>query len=45
MYNNITSGPTGLSGHPGPVGIPGIPEKRWTRMIKIRKMLKLWKNS
>lgn len=27
----------------GPVGIPGIPDKRWIRMIKIRKLLELWK--
>jgi len=40
MNSNITSGPTGSS---GPVGVTGIPDKRWIRMIKIRKLLELWK--
>jgi hypothetical protein len=39
--NNIL-GPTGSSG-PGP-GPVGIPDKRWIRMIRIKKMLKLWEN-
>lgn len=41
MNNNITSGPTGISGHPG---ITGVPSKAWLRIIKIRKMLKLWED-
>ena len=44
MNNNITSGPTGPSGPIGDMGQPGIPDKRWLRKIKIRKMLKLWEN-
>jgi hypothetical protein len=38
---NIILGPTGSS---GPVGVTGIPDKRWIRIIKIGKMLKLWEN-
>jgi len=37
---SIKLGPTGSS---GPVGVTGIPDKRWIRMIKIRKILELWK--
>ena len=44
MNNNITSGPTGSSGPIGVTGQPGIPDKRWLRIIKIRKMLKLWED-
>jgi hypothetical protein len=39
-----TIGIVGPSGKPGVVGQPGIPDKRWIRMIKIGKMLKLWEN-
>ena len=42
--NNIILGPTGSSGPIGVMGQPGIPDKRWIRMIKINKMLKLWEN-
>jgi hypothetical protein len=41
MNNSIISGPTGISGNPG---ITGVPNKAWLRIIKIRKMLKLWED-
>jgi len=44
MNSNITSGPTVSSGPVGVMGQPGIPDKRWIRMIKIGKMLKLWES-
>lgn len=37
MNNNITLGPTGSIGPIGVMGQPGIPDKRWIRMLKIRK--------
>jgi hypothetical protein len=43
MDNSIILGPTGSSGPVGVMGQPGIPDKRWIRMIKIRKLLELWK--
>ena len=44
MNSTIISGPTGPSGHIGVMGQPGIPDKIWLRIIKIRKMLKLWED-
>lgn len=39
MNNSITFGPTGMS---GPIGVSGIQNRIWNRVIKINKLRKIW---